>query len=275
MVKPFNPAFSENPLEETGYQIVHAIAGRIRIRISWLETDADSVSKLQRLLESFSFVTNVRVNPVAQSIVITYRASAISSQAAVEQFVEAMQQVKPTPVTTTQPSQPTGEPIVEMAQTLVQTVSQTIQAVAQTASQAVQHPTPPTPPQEPPSSTVETEMPSPWDITDDSDPDLEVTPPASPIVPEPEISASPPVRPELWLHSTASLSKRLNVTSQAITRRRSQSDFSTWTQKQDPEGVAWIYDASSQSFCPFTPFASPLEPEIAESLTPPAAAPTP
>lgn len=295
-------AFQDNPLEEKGYQIVHAIAGRIRLRISWLETDADSVGKFQRLLESLNCVTGVRINPSAQSVVITYRASAISSQEAVERFVDAMQQVKPTSVATTtqsSPSQPSPEEVVQMAQTVAQTITQTVaQAITQTVAQVAQvaqsmqsavqtdSPAAPAPEREqsatpPPHSSekvsestpisAESEFPSPWDTSDDPAPPtpLQKSTPIAPAVPpippdEPTQSPNPPVQPELWLHSTASLAKRLNVTSQAITRHRGQPDFATWTQKQDPEGVAWSYDAPSQSFYPFTPLASPLEPPPTE-----------
>jgi hypothetical protein len=275
-------------LKDIGYQVVHAIAGRIRIRIPWLETDADAVGKFQRLLESLNFVSDIRVNPLAQSIVITYRADAISSQEAVNQFVNAMQQVKPTPMaTTTQSSQPQGEAVVQMAQTVAQTVAQTIQLVVQTASAAGQqsasdrqetatNPSPQSPPsQSVASKSVVSEMPSPWDDPDSTELPVTVetstpsTPAATPVtVAEPEQIANPSVQPELWLHSTVSLAKRLNVNSQTITRRRNRSDFSVWTQMQDPEGIAWSYDTSSQSFYPFTPFASPLEQMLVEPMSP-------
>jgi Heavy metal associated domain 2 len=268
-------------LEDVGYQVVHAIAGRIRIRIPWLESDADGVGRLQRLLESLNFVTDVRVNPIAQSIIITYRASAISSQAAVERFVDALQQVKPTPVATMpQDSHLQEEPFLQMAQTVAQTVAQTLQSVAQAASSAVQQPSSDRPPsatttvpspQQSPSPEAVPEMPTPWDDPDGTEMPATViksTSTASAASPMPPVQPTPtpntPGQPELWLHSTASLAKRLNVTSQAITRRRGQPDFSTWTQKQDPEGVAWSYDANSQSFYPFTPFVSPLEQSAAE-----------
>jgi Heavy metal associated domain 2 len=284
-------------LEELGYQVVHAIAGRIRIRIPWLRSDADSVGKLQRALESLNFVSDVRVNPIAQSIVITYRASALSSQEAVERFVDAMQEVKPTPVATaspsSQPQKEAEEAVVQMAQSVAQTVTQTVAQVTQTLQSLAQPSSPATPsptgdrPAEPPpssqttpSSAVESELPSPWDTLDDSTTPKTVkkpTPAAPTTVPVPAAesapTANPPVQTELWLHSIASLAKRLNVSPQAISRRRNEADFSTWTQKQDPEGIAWSYDAKSQSFYPFTPFASPLEEIAAEPIPPLPAAP--
>jgi Heavy metal associated domain 2 len=84
-------------LEEISYQVVHAIAGRTRIRIPWLETKAEAAGKLQRLIESLNFVTSVRINPLAQSIVILYKATAVSQVEAEAQFVQAIQQSSPEP----------------------------------------------------------------------------------------------------------------------------------------------------------------------------------
>ena len=44
------------------------------------------------------------------------------------------------------------------------------------------------------------------------------------------------------------LAKRLQVTSQALTSQRSKPQFPHWTQRQDPEGQAWQYDATTQLF---------------------------
>jgi Heavy metal associated domain 2 len=84
-------------LEEIGYQVAHAIAGRTRIRIPWLETKAEAAGKLQRLIESLNFVTSVRINSLAQSIVILYKASAVSQAEAEAHFVQAIRQSSPEP----------------------------------------------------------------------------------------------------------------------------------------------------------------------------------
>lgn len=225
---------AESPLEENGYQIVHAIAGRTRIRIPWLETDSEAVVKLQRLIESLNFVSSVRVNPLAQSLVITYKTSAKSPEAALAAFVAAIQQVHPPEVappvaaTPSPASSPAPAPSVKVK-------------LKPPVSSQPEVSTPP---------IGLAEIPSPWDEPNRSDSQTESTPSSAPIaVPDPPL--------ELWLHSTASLAKRLEVSVQAITRRRQQANFAAWTQAQDPEGIAWSYDATSQSFCPANRSTSP------------------
>ena len=95
-------------MEEIGYQVVHAITGRTRIRIPGLETQAQAAGKLQRLIESLNFVTSVRINPLAQSIVILYKASSVSQAEAEAQFVQAIQQFSPKPPPS--PPSPTEAP---------------------------------------------------------------------------------------------------------------------------------------------------------------------
>lgn len=57
------------------YQVVHNIAGRLRIRISRLKWDSEFADKLTWLVESLAGVTSVRINPAASSLVITYSSS--------------------------------------------------------------------------------------------------------------------------------------------------------------------------------------------------------
>ncbi len=211
-----------NPLEQIGYQIVHAIAGRMRIKAVWLETDPEAAGKLQRLIESLSFTTSVRLNPLAQSIVLTYKASAVSIEEAQAQLISLIEQVNPIPP----PVEPT---VAETAPSEVPSTASPINSEPPTTSK-------PAATSEP---TATVAIPSPWD------------------------DASEPAddRLDLRLHSTASLAKRLNTTSQAITQRRTKPNFDSWTQVQDPDGIAWDYDEASQSFRP----VAHLEPETPQT----------
>lgn len=58
------------------YQIVHSIAGRFRFRIPQLTWDAKFASQLSELVDSLEFVTSVRVNPHAASLVVNYELTA-------------------------------------------------------------------------------------------------------------------------------------------------------------------------------------------------------
>ena len=63
------------------YQVVHAIAGRCRIRVSQISSDSEYTYKLDRLLQSLDFVTDVRINAAASSVIVSYDTGMISSAA--------------------------------------------------------------------------------------------------------------------------------------------------------------------------------------------------
>ncbi len=67
---------------------------------------------------------------------------------------------------------------------------------------------------------------------------------------------------DLWTESTdkepkasgaliqAELAKRLDVHSSTVGKRKSDSDFSEWSQSRDPEGIAWEYSVETKEFLP-------------------------
>jgi len=76
------------------HQIVHCTKGRLRIRISQLSGDVDYGKKLNWLLESIDFVISVRINPLANSLIIYYQASEISEKAIWQSLLDAIEQAK-------------------------------------------------------------------------------------------------------------------------------------------------------------------------------------
>jgi cation transport ATPase len=95
------------------YQFIHSIPGRFRILIPQLATDPDYARKLQGFLESISFVTEVRVNMWAQSLVVSYKTNTLSTEAVQKQLVTAIKKADPS--TTSQPKKtltPTSSPSV-------------------------------------------------------------------------------------------------------------------------------------------------------------------
>ena len=78
-----------------------------------------------------------------------------------------------------------------------------------------------------------------------------VTPVVSALSPK-EVEEHSPVESPLGLIQSE-LAKRLDVHSSTIYKRRDDSDFSTWTQTRDPEGVAWIYSSDTRLFSPLSP----------------------
>ena len=64
---------------------------------------------------------------------------------------------------------------------------------------------------------------------------------------------------DLWQHSRqpdskaliqAELAKRLDVHSSTVGKRKSDPDFSEWSQSRDPEGIAWEYSPTTKEFLP-------------------------
>jgi hypothetical protein len=80
----------------------------------------------------------------------------------------------------------------------------------------------------------------------------EINPPPKNII---ESNAPPPDKPTIPSNLTdqidpenidselnqSDLAKRLEVHSTTISKRKSESDFSIWSQTKDPEGIAWQY----------------------------------
>ncbi|XWK86185.1 MAG: hypothetical protein U7127_18415 [Phormidium sp.] len=58
--------------EKLNYRVVHAIPGRIRIRIPRLVDDAEYANKIKNLIAALDFVSYVRINPTASSLVVEY-----------------------------------------------------------------------------------------------------------------------------------------------------------------------------------------------------------
>ncbi|RUR75752.1 HAD family hydrolase [Chlorogloeopsis fritschii PCC 9212] len=72
------------------YQVVHSTFGRYRIRIPQLAHDSDFASKLKALVESLVFVTEVRINAQASSLIVSYQDN-FCSTTALEKFVSCIQ----------------------------------------------------------------------------------------------------------------------------------------------------------------------------------------
>jgi hypothetical protein len=173
----------------------------------------------------------VRINPLAQSIVVEYNPRGILPSNMEETLIAVMQQVKLTPPATA----PTVEP---------ESVSDPpVSAESPAEPHSEPSPPPPTPHFKSKQSSA-FEIPSPWD---------EELPPCSMSEPTLEETLTHTIE-EITMSdsvcSTASLAKRLKVTSQAITRRRVKTDFGQWTHAQDPDGIAWNYHEHDRLFRP-------------------------
>jgi outer membrane lipoprotein SlyB len=241
------------------YQIVHAVEGRIRIRIPLLAQEVEYADKLQKQIESLNFVTNVRINPLAESIIVTYRYKRVSSALMQTHLQEAIAQIA-SPQSPSAPAAPEAK-------------------IAQMAS-----PQSPSAPPAPELAVVKEKSPevstgvvqesfahSVEQINPDKDPwEDETTPAIEPLTNEvqqdlstPEISTveddqandgldtvTEQVNSDVTPLQTSALAKRLGLHPKALSRYKSKPDFSQWSQKKDPNSTAWTYDNVSKIFCP-------------------------
>jgi Heavy metal associated domain 2 len=238
------------------YQIVHAIEGRIRIRIPLLAQDEAYANKLKSQVESLNFVINARINPLAESIVVTYKFKTISCLAAQEHICQVVEQASP-------PKPPSPSPVTD-AEVFKQKFSEVSATVAQ---ESVTHTIEQINLDEDPwedkttraiklqIAEVEKDLPthSPKEIDDEQIKD--------------ETSEIPEIGLESEAHTattslpsfdntpikTSTLAKRLDVTFQVLTKYKSQPDFSHWSQVKDPDNIGWVYNPASKSFRPIKP----------------------
>lgn len=68
--------------------------------------------------------------------------------------------------------------------------------------------------------------------------------------PEQHLSSPTHVQQKTQALIQAELAKRLDVHSSTIGKRKSDPDFSQWSQSKDPEGIAWEYSRKTKAFLP-------------------------
>lgn len=71
---------ARRPMSSVSYSVVHAIRGRLRLRVPRLRYDADYVQRLQTLLSSDPLIIDVRIKSAAASLVVTYQSGAVSDE---------------------------------------------------------------------------------------------------------------------------------------------------------------------------------------------------
>jgi len=69
------------------YQIIHSIAGRLRILVSRLASDSEYANNLKYSVESIQFVTDVRVNTQARSLIVIYDKNQLKDSLLLEQII--------------------------------------------------------------------------------------------------------------------------------------------------------------------------------------------
>jgi cation transport ATPase len=74
------------------YQVVHITTGRCRIRVPQVASDSEYVANLKWLVESLDFVTSVRINSAASSLIVSFDTCVVSSATAQEELFTCIQQ---------------------------------------------------------------------------------------------------------------------------------------------------------------------------------------
>jgi copper chaperone CopZ len=73
------------------YSIVHQIPGRLRVKVSKITKDSKYARRLEQLVEAEPWVTNIRLNPTAASVVVTYEQSIYTVSEAVSHLLNLIQ----------------------------------------------------------------------------------------------------------------------------------------------------------------------------------------
>lgn len=69
---------SAKKVTQVVYSVVHAVRGRLRLRVPRLRNDSAYAERLQTLLEADPLVTTVSIKPAAASLVVNYKSSGVT-----------------------------------------------------------------------------------------------------------------------------------------------------------------------------------------------------
>ncbi len=215
LVKLKQPKYELNMESQTNkinYQVVYTNIGRIRIKIPRLRFDSQYATKLKQLVESLQFVTSVRINPIATSIIVEYNAPVATESAVQEHLLFCIQQAAPTqkhpePATTKVETSKLGNNSVTLGEAShLQNAAENEKGIeGNEVTESIISPLPVV--------TVETETSLKADRLKQSE-----------------------------------LAKRLSINTQTLTHYRSQPEFAEWSRSKDPQGIAWFFDQVSKSF---------------------------
>ena len=201
-----------NEINQISYQVVYTNIGRIRIKIPRLRFDSEYATKLKQLVESLKFVTSVRINPIATSIIVEYDAHATTECVVKEHLLFCIQQAAPTqkhqePATTKVETSKLGNNSVTLGEAShLQNAAENEKGIeGNEVTESIISPLP--------AVTVETET---------------------------SLNADRLKQSEL--------AKRLGVNTQTLTHYRSQPEFTEWSRIKDPQRIAWFFDQVSKSF---------------------------
>lgn len=74
-------------------QVIHSTEGRLRIRVPFIADNSEYANKLNWLVESLNFVTSVRLNLAARSLIVTYETKSVSEVTAETELLDCIQRI--------------------------------------------------------------------------------------------------------------------------------------------------------------------------------------
>jgi cation transport ATPase len=85
----------QNHYSVMNYEVVHSTTGRLRIRVPQLSWDHTFAQTLNRLVKALAFVTMVRINPAARSLVVIYEPTRVLAVTLQEQIAICIDKARP------------------------------------------------------------------------------------------------------------------------------------------------------------------------------------
>lgn len=85
---------SETPTS-SAVQVIHQIEGRLRVRIFWLQDYPSLQNRLETLLFSIAWVSQIKINPKSNSVTVLYQSTKISLHNFRENLLKSIQQITP------------------------------------------------------------------------------------------------------------------------------------------------------------------------------------
>jgi hypothetical protein len=206
-------------------RVIHAISGRLRLRLPHLRNDPIYASQIEKLVKELDFVTSVRVNPLASSLVITHPKTLVNSEVESKLVAAIARLDAKTDLSSLPDTEYTSE------KSTLQTEEIDHETVALTTNES-----------------REELIPQSEDLCSDEGTvtiPVESTPSPEESVEKAERIESPKptanlVFPSLNLSQQA-LARRLGISFRALNILRSKPNFTQWSRTKDPEQIGWVY----------------------------------
>jgi hypothetical protein len=208
-------------------RVIHAISGRLRLRLPRLRNDPTYASQIEDRVKELDFITSVRVNPLANSLIITYPEKTIAESEVESKLSAAIARLDATNAPSKfsaneRPPENSDSQSEDMAKKRFESPAEPdLPKIAPLLEEKKNSlPLEPTPLLEKKSGSISSTVSS-----EESD---SVKPTVSSAFKKLKLSQR-------------ELARRLGVSSRAIAIWCSKPNFTQWSMTKDPERIGWIY----------------------------------